>query len=389
MTHKKRRIAVLGATGSIGRQALQVITEHSERFEATLLTAKRSVEQIVDEVERLSPSAVLIEEKESRVRLSSLLRNSQTKVYPPEALADLLHKLEIDIVLVAMVGFAGLQPTLTAIEAGKPIALANKETLVAGGEIVMAALREKNLPIYPVDSEHSAIFQCLIGEPLDSLKKIILTASGGTFWEKSTDELHHIKPSQALQHPNWEMGPKVSVDSATMMNKGLEVIEAHWLFNLSPSRIEVLIHRQSLVHSLVEFVDGSQKAQIGPSDMRIPIQLALSYPERLPLKVEPLQLEKVGSLTFTLPDSIRFPSLPLCYEVIEKGGNFPCALNAANECAVEAFLKEYLPFTEIVAVVASCLEKIAYIAHPSYEELLETDKESRRIATELIHVWQA
>ena len=388
MRLKKRRIAILGATGSIGQQALQVIDAYSDRFEATLLTARESIDRLASDAARFSPEAVLVEEQASRVKLASLLEGSRTKVYPPEDFADLLYELRIDLVLVAVVGFAGLGPTLTAIEAGKTIALANKETLVAGGKLVMDALRAKKVPLYPVDSEHSAIFQCLMGEPRAALDKIILTASGGAFWEKSTEEMRHITPEQALQHPNWKMGPKVSIDSATMMNKGLEVIEARWLFDLPAERIEVLIHRQSWVHALVQFVDGSQKAQLAPADMRIPIQLALSYPERLLLQLQPLDLAKIGELTFASPDHVRFPALPLCYEALARGGNFPCALNAANECAVAAFLKEQLPFIEIVPIVSGCLEKTTYIAHPSYEDLLHTDKESRRVVTELIHACQ-
>ena len=248
----------------------------------------------------------------------------------------------------------------------------------------MEALRRQQVPLYPVDSEHSAVFQCLMGESASAVDKIILTASGGCFWDTPAEQLRRITPAQALVHPNWTMGPKVSIDSATMMNKGLEVIEAHWLFDLPPQRIEVLIHRQSWVHSLVQFVDGSQKAQLGPADMRLPIQLALSYPERLPLKVQPLDMAAVGTLTFASPDPLRFPAVPLCYEALRRGGNLPCALNAANECAVAAFLQERLPFTKIVPIVEEVLEKMAYLSHPSYAELVHTDAQARRMATERI-----
>ena len=386
MPPKKKRIAILGATGSIGQQSLQVIDAHPHRFEAVLLSAARSIDQLEADAHSFSVDAVLVEDLQARNTLSTRLKGQHTKVYPPEALAELLNVLNVDLVLVAVVGFAGLSPTLTAIAEGKSVALANKETLVAGGSLVMDAIRKHSVSIYPVDSEHSAIFQCLMGEMPETVDKIILTASGGPFCEVPAHQLQKITPKQALAHPNWSMGPKVSIDSATMMNKGLEVIEAHWLFDLPPERIEVLIHKQSWVHSLVQFVDGSQKAQLGPADMRLPIQLALSYPERLPLKCKPLELADVGGLSFAAPDTDRFPALSLCYAALRKGGNFPCALNAANESAVSAFLEEQLPFSEIVPLVADCLEKITYIAHPSYEELVHTDAQSRKMATELITI---
>ena len=382
---KKKRIAILGATGSIGQQALEVVRAHSDRFEVSLLSA-RSQEQLLYEASlEFGPQALLVEEESARKRLKNRLHPRGPKVYSTDDFAELVYELPIDLVIVAVVGFAGLAPTLSAIEAGKPIALANKESLVAGGSLVMEAARSKGVPIYPIDSEHSAIFQCLVGEEKTSIKKLILTASGGPFWEMPSDQMSKIRPSEALRHPTWTMGPKVTVDSATMMNKGLEIIEAYWLFGVPLAQIEVLVHRQSWVHSLVEFVDGSQKAQLGPSDMRLPIQFAMSYPERLPLQLKPFLLSAMQDLSFEAPDEERFPSIRLAREALSTGGNIPCALNAANECAVAAFLEERLPFTEIMPLIASCLEKISYTSHPNYAYIQSTDTQSRVITEQLIH----
>ena len=383
-----KRIAILGATGSIGQQALQVIAAHPARFQVTLLSAASNYQGLYEAALRFEPKALMMEEPEARKQLEQRLKSTDIRVHPTDSFAELLKEVPVDLVLVAVVGFAGLAPTLAAISAGKTIALANKETLVAGGHLVMQALKDHDVALYPVDSEHSAIFQCLMGEAPEAVDKLILTASGGPFWSKSHEEMKTVTLQMALKHPNWVMGKKVSIDSATMMNKGLEVIEARWLFSLTAEHIEVLVHRQSLVHSLVQFVDGSQKAQLGPTDMRIPIQFAMSYPERLPLDVKPVQLGSVGTLLFENPDHERFPALGLCYAALRSAGNMPCALNAANECAVAAFLAQQISFVQIARVVAECLEKIGYLGNPSYLELASTDAHARRIAEGIIAVWK-
>ena len=383
MSLPKKRIAILGVTGSIGEQALKVIRAHSNRFELRLIAAHSRSDRLAEIATEFRPDATLVASPEARDRLCAALEPQGLRVYDTSDFDELIGTLAIDLVVVAVVGFAGLAPTLSAIRAGKDVALANKEALVAGGALVRAAVRQYGVALLPIDSEHSAIFQCLLGEPRNSIKKLILTASGGPFWDAPTESLDKVTPAQALNHPTWKMGPKISIDSATMMNKGLEIIEAHWLFDIPLERIEVLIHRQSWVHSLVEFVDGSLKAQLGPSDMRLPIQLALSYPDRLPLNVEALKLEQIGSLSFEPPDELRFPALRIAREAITKGGNIPCALNAANECAVEAFLQNRISFTEITQLTEACLEQIHYIAQPSYSEIVETDAESRSIIHKL------
>ncbi len=392
MANERKKIAILGATGSVGQQALQVIAEHADLFEVTLLAAHSKWEQLYADALRFRPQALMVTEAEAMAHLTNRLQEEDPspaiRVYPLESFATVLKAVPIDLVLVAVVGFAGLAPTLDAIAAGKTIALANKEALVAGGSLVMEALKQHDTKLYPVDSEHSAIFQCLMGEDKEAVQSLTLTASGGPFWSRAEEDMHAITPEMALAHPNWDMGAKVSIDSATMMNKGLEVIEAYWLFGLPLEKIKVVVHRQSWVHALVQFIDGSQKAHLGPADMRLPIQFALSYPERISSSVPLLDLSAVRDLSFEAPDYQRFPALPLCYDTLEQGGNKPCALNAANECAVTAFLDGDLSFMGIVPVVTTCLQKIDCIERPSYIELAHTDAEARKITQELITTWK-
>ena len=385
MSPPKKHIAILGATGSIGTQALEVIRAHSDLFELRLISAHSQVDLLAEIAAEFRPDATLVALPEARKRLRAQLEPEGLNVYDTADFDELIQTLSIDLVLVAVVGFSGLAPTLSAIREGKDIALANKEAIVAGGALVTEALRRHGVQLLPIDSEHSAIFQCLLGESRSSVQKLILTASGGPFWTTPSERLAQVQPADALKHPTWKMGPKVSIDSATMMNKGLEIIEAHWLFDIPLERIEVLVHRQSWVHSLVEFVDGSLKAQLGPSDMRLPIQLAMSYPNRLPLDVEPLQLDKLKDLSFEAPDEERFPALRIAREAMVAGGNIPCALNAANECAVEAFLQGRISFTKITQLTEACLEKIHYIAQPNYADIFDTDTQSRSIMQQLTH----
>ena len=374
---RKKRIAVLGATGSIGTQALEVIAAHRDHFEAPLLMANENIAPLRRSAMRCGAEALLVAHPQARAKLQAEAGHT-LHILSPDALEEALCRLEIDLVLVALVGFAGLRPTLQAISAKKDIALANKETLVVAGHLVMKEAKRQGVKILPVDSEHSALFQCLLGESEHSIDKVILTASGGPFWQKKEVNFAEITPQQALTHPNWTMGAKISVDSATMLNKGFEVIEAHWLFSLPASRIEVLVHKESIVHALIKFVDGSYKAHLGAPDMRVPIQLAFSYPKRLPLDVPALSIRQLQALSFEAPDDQRFPALPLAYEVLRKGGNTACILNAANECAVQAFLAGHISFSNIIPLSKTCLQEIPYLAHPSYDELLETDTKTRQ-----------
>ena len=381
----KWQIAVLGSTGSIGTQTLQVIEEHSDLYEVYALTAGNNVGLLIEQARKFIPDVVVIANEAHYAALADALADLPIKVYAgADALADVVQADPIDIVLASMVGYAGLRPTMNAIRAGKAIALANKETLVVAGELVTQLAIEHCVPILPVDSEHSAIFQCLAGEYGNPIEKLLLTASGGPFRTWSLEQLQHATREQALKHPNWDMGAKITIDSATMMNKGFEVIEAKWLFDVSPSQIEVVVHPQSVIHSMVQFADGSVKAQLGTPDMRLPIQYALSYPRRLPLTTERLDFSTLSSLTFEQPDPVRFRNLALAFEALERRGNMPCILNAANEVCVAAFLNERVGFLQMSDVIEQTMQKVDYIATPTYEDYVATDAVARRVAEELI-----
>ena len=380
-----RKIAILGSTGSIGTQTLDVIARHPDKFEVEVLTAQNNADLLIEQAVKFKPNCVVISNDTHYQKVFDALDKQDIKVYAGEkALTSVMDMDSVDVVLTALVGYAGLLPTIRAIETGKTIALANKETLVVAGELVTGLAKEKGVNILPVDSEHSAIFQCLVGEFHNPIEKIVLTASGGPFRGKSRDELLAVTKAQALKHPNWDMGAKITIDSATMMNKGLEVIEAKWLFGISFDQIEVVVHPQSIVHSLVQFEDSSLKAQLGLPDMRIPIQFALSYPERLRADYPRFNFTDYPELTFEKPDTNTFRNLGLAFEVGEKGGNQPCILNAANEIAVEGFLKEKIGFLEISDVIENCLRRVSYIRTPVLEDFIESDKETRALALELI-----
>jgi len=380
------RVAILGATGSIGRQALEVVERFPERLELVGVSASRSVEELKKIVLRYHPKAVALTHLAStdptRSKLLGPFLSPQTSLYlGEEGLVELVTREDVDLVLVAVVGIAGLAPTLEALKRGKTVALATKEALVAGGKLVQRATSEGGGRLIPVDSEHSAIFQCLEGQPREALERIILTASGGPFWRRSPAELEKVTVAEALAHPVWKMGKKITIDSATLMNKGLEVIEAHYLFGLPPERIEVLIHPQSVVHSLVQFKDGAMLAQLSVPDMRLPIQYALLYPERLPSLVRPLDLGEVGKLEFERADPERFPALRLAYQALKLGGTFPAVLSAADEIAVQAFLEERISFVRILAVVEEVLARHVPLAGETLEEVLEADRWARKIGT--------
>ena len=382
---KKKAIAILGSTGSIGKQALEVISGHPEDFEVEVLTAQNNAELLIEQAIKYKPNAVVITNDLHYKKVREALEPLHIKTYAGEnSLASVVQMDTIDLVLTALVGYSGLRPTIKAIEAGKAIALANKETLVVAGELVTRLAEEKGVNIYPVDSEHSAIFQCLVGEFHNPIEKIILTASGGPFRGKKKNDLKLVTKAQALKHPNWNMGAKVTIDSATLMNKGLEVIEAKWLFGLKTEQVEVVVHPQSIIHSLVQFEDGSIKAQLGLPDMRLPIQFAMSYPKRLKSDFPRFDFASYPALTFEKPDMETFRNLALAFEALNRGGNMPCVLNAANEVAVEEFLKEKISFLGMSDVVEQCLAKMAYIKSPGYDDYVETDKETRIKAMELI-----
>lgn len=381
----KKRIAILGSTGSIGTQALEVIASHPEKFEVEVLTAQNNADLLIEQAKKFKPNAVVIVNEDHYPLVKEALVPLDIKVFAGEsALASVVQMDSIDLVVTALVGYAGLKPTLKAIESGKSIALANKETLVVAGELVTQLARAKGVNIYPVDSEHSAIFQCLVGEFDNPIEKIILTASGGPFRGKKREELANVTKAQALKHPNWTMGAKVTIDSASLMNKGLEVIEARWLFGLKPDQIEVIVHPQSIIHSLVQFQDSSIKAQLGLPDMRLPIQFALGYPERLKAEFPRFSFASYPSLTFEPPDTETFRNLALAFAAMERGGNMPCVLNAANEVAVEEFLKDKIGFLQMSEVVEQCLDKISYIAAPGLDDYVLTDQETRRKARALV-----
>lgn len=381
----KKRIAILGSTGSIGTQALEVISTHPEAFEVEILTAGNNAELLIEQSIHYLPNAVVIGNEDYYGQVKEALANHPVKVYAGEdALAQVAGFGDVDMVLTAMVGFSGLRPTLEAIRAGKDIALANKETLAVAGELIMEEAGQRNVNIIPVDSEHSAVFQSLVGEPFNAIEKIILTASGGPFRGKNREFLDQVTPEAALCHPNWCMGPKITIDSATLMNKGLEVIEARWLFGCAAEKIEVVVHPQSIIHSMVQFLDGSIKAQMGLPDMKLPIQYAFSFPMRLPSGFKRFSFTEFPQLTFERPDTKIFRNLALSFEALQKGGNWPCILNAANEVAVDAFLQKRIGFMEMPGVIEKTLEKISFIGTPSLEDYFESDLAARRVAKEII-----
>lgn len=383
-TNEKKKIAILGSTGSIGTQALQVIEEHADLYEAYVLTANNRVELLIEQARCFMPEAVVIANEDKYEVLRDALADLPVKVYAgAEALCQIVQERPVDVVLTAMVGFAGLRPTISAIKAGKAIALANKETLVVAGELINRLANDYHADIIPVDSEHSAIFQCLAGE-VSPVEKIILTASGGPFRTFSHEQLASVTKAQALKHPNWSMGAKITIDSASMMNKGFEVIEAKWLFGVEPGQIQVVVHPQSIVHSAVQFADGAVKAQLGMPDMRVPIQYAFSYPLRLQSSFERLDLFRVGTLTFEEPDTRRFRNLALAYEALHEGGNMPCIVNAANEIVNRAFLEDRIGFLQMSDVIANTMRKTSFVKKPTYEDYLQTDAEARRIAEEYV-----
>ncbi|MCS6917824.1 MAG: 1-deoxy-D-xylulose-5-phosphate reductoisomerase [Chitinophagales bacterium] len=376
-----RRIALLGSTGSIGRQAVEVITAFPDTLAAEVLVAHNNADLLVQQAWQLRPRQVVIVNPKHLASVREALAGSGIAVACGEqAVQEAVQQQQVDVVLAAMVGYAGLQPVVAAIRAGKRIALANKETLVVAGELVTDLARAHGAELIPVDSEHSAIFQCLVGEEERTVTRLILTASGGPFRGMTKEQLMHVSRQQALQHPNWKMGDKITIDSATLMNKGLEVIEAHWLFGLPSNRIEVVIHPQSIIHSVVEFFDGSMKAQLGLPDMRLPIQYALTYPQRLESPWPRLDLTRTGTLTFEVPDSGTFRNLALAYEALNRGGNMPCVLNAANEVAVEAFLNDRISFPAMTTLIEHCLDRVDFIAHPSLEDYVATDALTRHRA---------
>ena len=380
---KKKQIAILGSTGSIGTQALQVIEEHPDLYEAYALTANNQVELLAEQARKFMPAAVVIANEAKYLQLKEMLADLPIQVYAgADALCEIVEAKPIDVVLASMVGYAGLRPTMNAIKAGKAIALANKETLVVAGELINALAQQYHTPILPVDSEHSAIFQCL--EPNNALEKVILTASGGPFRTFSMEQLQHVTREQALKHPNWDMGAKITIDSATMMNKGFEVIEAKWLFGVRPDQIEVVVHPQSVIHSMVQYEDGAVKAQLGMPDMRLPIQYAFSYPQRIKASFDRLDFSTMTELTFEQPDTNRFRCLALAYEALNKGGNMACIVNAANEVVVSAFLKDRIPFLRMSEVIEESMMKVPFILTPTYEDYVATDAEARRVAESLI-----
>lgn len=380
-----KRVAILGSTGSIGTQTLEVIRQHPQTFSVEVLTAQNNCDLLIAQALEFNPNAVVIGNEANYQKVKEALQPHDIKVFAGQkAIAQIVEMETIDVVLTALVGYSGLIPTVNAIKAGKQIALANKETLVVAGEIITALAKEHRVNIFPVDSEHSAIFQCLVGEYQNPIEKIILTASGGPFRGKDRAFLETVTREQALKHPNWDMGAKITIDSASLMNKGLEVIEAKWLFGLKTEQIEVVVHPQSIIHSLVQFEDGSIKAQLGLPDMRIPIQFALSFPDRLKSDFERFNFMNYPQLTFEQPDLKTFRNLQLAFDALATGGNAPCVLNAANEIAVAAFLNKEVGFLEMSDLIADTLTKATFIAHPSLEDYIGTDQEARTITTQLI-----
>ncbi len=385
----KRKIAILGSTGSIGTQALDVARLHHDKFEIEVLSAQNNADLLIAQAIEFKPNTVVIGNEALYDKVFGALDAHNIKVYCGEnALASVVQMDSIDLVLTALVGYAGLKPTINAIEAGKSIALANKETLVVAGELITQLAAEKGVNIYPVDSEHSAIFQCMVGEFHNPIEKIILTASGGPFRGKTSEELAKVTKAQALKHPNWDMGAKITIDSASLMNKGLEVIEAKWLFNLTAQQIEVIVHPQSIIHSMVQFKDGSIKAQMGLPDMKLPIQFAMGYPERLESDYPRFDFTKYPSLTFEQPDTKTFRNLALAYQAMDKAGNMPCILNAANEIAVAEFLKDKIGFLAMSDLVEQCMAEVSFVKQPTYDDYVTTDKETRIKALEIVNKWK-
>ena len=381
----RKNIAILGSTGSIGTQALDVVSEYSDRLYPCLLTANHNADLLISQALKYRPRRVVIADKSFYHHVKDALAGTGIDVAAGAgAIAESVTAQEIDVVVTALVGYSGLAPTISAINAGKKIALANKETLVVAGELITGMLKHSPSELIPVDSEHSAIFQCLVGEDKKSVEKLILTASGGPFRTKKFEDMATVTKADALNHPNWKMGAKVTIDSASMMNKGFEMMEARWLFDIEPERIDIVVHPQSIVHSMVAFADGSVKAQLGLPDMRLPIRYALNYPERLPSKAERLDVERYSSLTFERPDMRKFPLLEMAFEAVKAGGNVPCALNAANEIAVEAFLDEKIRFVDMPEIVGKAVARNVYVDVPSYQDLVDTNKEIREIALSLI-----
>ncbi|MDT8886551.1 1-deoxy-D-xylulose-5-phosphate reductoisomerase [Aquirufa regiilacus] len=376
-----KRIAILGSTGSIGTQALDVVMQHSDAFSVSVLTAQSNADLLVEQALQFNPSHVVIGDELKYAFVKKALSGTSIQVLAgADALQEVVCLDNVDIVLTALVGYAGLLPTVKAIKAGKPIALANKETLVVAGSLIMPLAREMGVPILPVDSEHSAIFQCLMGESHNPIEKVILTASGGPFRGKKRADLEQVTRAQALKHPNWSMGAKITIDSASLMNKGLEVIEAAWLFDVKASQIDVVVHPQSIVHSLVQFEDGSIKAQLGLPDMKLPIQFALGYPKRMQADFPRFDFRNFASLTFEQPDLETFRNLGLAFQALDQGGNMPCILNAANEVAVAAFLKDEIGFLEMSDLLADCMAKGTFLLNPSLEDYITTDKLTREMA---------
>ena len=382
---QKKQIAILGSTGSIGTQALEVIAENDSLYEVYALTANNNVDLLIQQARKFKPEMVAIGNEDHYQKLKSALSDLPVKVFAGnDSIAQVAEMQPIDIVLTAMVGFSGLKPTISAIKAGKRIALANKETLVVAGELICSLAAEYNSQIIPVDSEHSAIFQCLAGEGNNPIEKLILTASGGPFRTISLGELEHVTSAQALKHPNWDMGAKITIDSASLMNKGFEIIEAKWLFGVTPDQIEVVVHPQSIIHSMVQFVDGSIKAQLGLPDMKLPIQYAFTYPDRLKTNFPRFDFNLCNQFTFERPDMERFRNLEYAYYAMQKGGNMPCILNAANEIVVAEFLKNKIGFLQMSDIIEEVMEKAEFIAKPTYEDYLRTDELVRILTKELI-----
>jgi len=382
-----KRIAIFGSTGSVGRQTLEVIAAHPDKFSADVLTAYTNEKLLIEQALAFNPDIVVIADDRKYLAVKEALSNTQIKVFAGEQALNEVALMDCyDLMLASIVGYAGFKPTLNAIETGKVVALANKETLVVAGDIVMRKAYEKKVPVIPVDSEHSAIFQCLVGEGRNKIEKVILTASGGPFLGKKPNFLVNVKRDHALQHPNWSMGAKITIDSATLMNKGLEMIEAKWLFSLHPDQIQVMIHPQSIIHSMVQFEDGSIKAQMGLPDMKLPIQYAMAFPQRISSNFPRYDFKKPSTLTFEEPDMRTFRNLSLAVDALYKGGNMPCILNAANEIAVFAFLRNRIGFLDITAMVEKTMEKITFIESPTLEEYLDSDAEARNFAASLIQL---
>ena len=381
----KRQIAILGSTGSIGRQTLDIMAEYPELFSPYLLTANTQAELLAEQAVKYGAKHVIIADNSKYEALKAMLSGHDIIVEAgADAISNAMNIPAIDTVVTAMVGYSGLEPTINAIKNNKTIALANKETLVVAGELIYKLLEQSSSRIYPVDSEHGAIFQCLVGEDHDSIEKIILTASGGPFRTKSIEELQYVTKADALKHPNWSMGAKITIDSATMMNKGFEVLEARWLFDMRPDQIEVVVHPQSIIHSMVEFKDSSVKAQLGLPDMHLPIRYALGFPKRLESKCERMKVTDYANLTFEEPDYNKFPLLGMAFEAMKKAGNVPCVLNAANEIAVAAFLKEQIRFVEIPQIIQKTMDRISFLEHPSYTDYVNTNADAREYAASLI-----